>query len=121
MKKFYVVLALLLMTDLFAVSAAQAASSKKIPVLVACPQAKWSTYPIAVGTADIINKKTNLNLTVRSYEGALTIVQALVPKQGDLAAGPRDPSYAMAYSAFDKFKGKTPAKDLRAVIAFLTE
>lgn len=119
MKKFYVVLALLLITGLFAVSAAQAASSKKIPVLVAGPPAKWSTYAITVGTADIVNRKTNLNLTVRSYGGALTIVQALVAKQGDLAAGPRDPSFAMAYYAFDKFKGKTPAKDLRAVIAFL--
>lgn len=90
----------------------------KTPVLIAGPPAVWATYAPTVGVADILNRTTSLNVTVRSYGGALAIVQALIAGQADLGAGPKDKSWAMGFEGSGDFKGKPPARQLRTAIVF---
>lgn len=86
---------------------------------MAGPPSVWTTYAVAVATSDVVNRNTNLNITIRSNSGAAAIVAALIAKQGDISAGPRDGTMAQAYYSFGDFEDKPPAKDLRVVIAYM--
>lgn len=100
------------------VAAGVVGAQAKTAVLIAGPPAAWATYAPTVGVADLLNRSTNLNVTVRSYGGALAIVQAVVAGQADLGAGPKDSSWAMGFDGSGDFKGKPPARQLRTAIVF---
>jgi len=103
---------------LMTVLAVVAAPAKKIPILVAGPPAQWFVYPAVLATSELITRKTNLELTVRSYGGALAIVQAVIAKEASIGSGPKDSSWAQAYGAYGDFTGKQAQKNLRATVVY---
>ncbi len=98
--------------------AAQGIGAEKIPILFGTGKTGWTSYPIAVSTSDLVTRNTNLQISVRSYPGALAIVQALIQEKVSFVNGPKDTSFAMAYKAIGDFTGRPPARTLRAVIPY---
>ncbi|MBI2860564.1 MAG: hypothetical protein HYX91_03535 [Chloroflexi bacterium] len=93
---------------------------KEIPVLFAAPPAQWQVYAIFASTSDLVNRRTNLNITVRSYGGALPLVQAGIAREVELIGGPYMGSWMEGYLSGKDFAGKPPATHLRSVIAYQT-
>ena len=120
MKKGYIGLALILVWALFLDGLSWAGNSTKTPVLMGSGPTTWSSYAVMVATSDVINRHSNLDITVRSYDGALAIIQGLITKKTNLSGGPKDGSWAMAYNASGDFAGKPRATNLRTVIQAMT-
>ncbi|MFC1964143.1 TAXI family TRAP transporter solute-binding subunit [Chloroflexota bacterium] len=70
-----------------------------------------------MATTDLINKTTNLDVTVRSTSGSLAIIQTIAAGQADIAFGTRDNLWGTAYLGAQDFEGN-PQKHLRAVLEF---
>lgn len=94
-------------------------AGEKIPVLIATGLPTWTSYAVAVGVADIENKNTNLDVTVRTTDGSMAIIQLLVNGKIDIGFGASEYEWAMPFNAELDFEGKPPAKNLRTVLPIM--
>jgi len=113
---FFIVLSLFLFKE---VAGDAVAAEKTIPILFASGQPAWTSYGIAVAASNVVNKNSNFDITVRSYSGALTIIEALVQGEAQLGNGPFDTTLAMAYHGKGDYAKKGPRKDIRAAINYM--
>jgi TRAP transporter TAXI family solute receptor len=120
MRRYYLSLIFILTMVLLMDRFSWAGNPAKTSVLLGSGPQTWSSYAVMVATSDVINRHSNLDITVRSYDGALAIIQGLVTKRTSLSGGPKDGSWAMAYNATEDFSGKPPALNLRTVIQAMT-
>jgi TRAP transporter TAXI family solute receptor len=92
------------------------AQEKKIQILLAAPPTTWRAYTRAVVTSDLVNRATNLDITVRAYSGNSSVITAVSMGEASFGLGPGDSSVSQAYGGFGEFKGKPPARSLRMVL-----
>jgi len=114
MKKKLILFAL--MVSLFALPMAAYAQTSRVNVLVGSfMPGKGPTYEIAVTIADFLGKNSNLDMTVKSFSGPATILQALGAGKIQIGSSAKAGTAANAYYGFENFKGK-PVKSLRAIL-----
>ena len=90
----------------------------EIPLLHGTGPTVWSTYAITVATDDLINRETNLNITVRGYDGSEAAFTALVEGIVDLTFGGSD-IVGQAFHGVLDWESFGPQRDVRVLIPYM--
>lgn len=88
-------------------------TTEKTPVLLAAGPPEWTSYAIIVGISDVVNRNSNLDVTVRSTSGPRDIIESLRENRAQLGGPFYDATAAHALHGFGDFEGKEPMESLR--------
>lgn len=117
MKKWYLTLALAMITALVFVSFGHKAEAAgdKIQVKAAVSPANSNWYGAAVALHQLINDKTKLDITSTSAPGPLAITAMVAQGLADVGIHGVNSSMAHAYNGWEDFKGKPNPKIRNAI------